>query len=115
MVIYEFIFDLLKENGFNVFAPNTHKGECVEDYLVLKETMASKFANYSTQVVLYDVLCYAKNYTDSLKLKEKVRATMLKIQHTVKPTDNETEPFFDDDVKGYMTSVEYRNYRRDLQ
>lgn len=115
MVIYELIFDLLKENGFNVFAPNTHQGECINDYLVVKETVANKFVNYSSQIVLYDILCYAKNYTDCLRLKEKVRETMLEIQHTVKPTDNETEPFFDNDVKGYMTSVEYRNYRRELQ
>lgn len=114
MTIYEFIFGLLKENGFNVFAPNTHNGECVDDYLVVKETNASKFVNYSTQTVLYDIMCYAKNYTDCLKLKEKVRETMLQAHH-VKPTGNETSAFFDEDVRGYMTSIEYRNYRRELQ
>lgn len=112
MVVYDLIFDFLTDNGFNVFAPNTHKGECNEDYLVLKEANASRFNNYSTQIILYDIMCYAKNYSDCLKLKEKVRETMLKIQSSVKPTDNETSAFFDEDVKGYMASIEYRNYRK---
>lgn len=114
MVVYDLIFVFLKENNFNVFAPNTHKGECVEDYLVLKETNTSKFVNYTTQIVLYDILCYAKNYTDCLKLKEKVRQAMLKASQIVKPTGNETEAFFDENVKGYMASIEYYNYRREL-
>lgn len=114
MVVYDFIFDLLTENGFRVFAPDTHKGECVEDYLVLKESTVTRYNNYSSQIVLYDIMCYAKNYTDCLKLKDKVRQTMTKAKYTVVPTDNETSAFFDDDVKGYMTSVEYRNFRKDL-
>lgn len=115
MVVYDFIFDLLSENGFKVYAPNTHKGECAESYLVLKETNASQYNNYSTQIFLYDVLCYAKNYTDCLKLKQKVKETMLKARFSVMPTDNETEAFFDDSVKGYMSSIEFRNYRKELK
>lgn len=115
MVVYDFIFSLLQKNNLRVFAPNAHKGECIESYLVLKETNTSQYVNYSTQIILYDIMCYAKNYTDCLKLKEEVRKTMLKAQPSVMPTDNETTAFFDDSVKGYMSSIEYRNYRRKLQ
>lgn len=114
MIVYDYIFDILSKSGFKVYAPNTHKGECAEDYLVLKMTNATQFSNYSTQIALYDVLCYAKNYTDCLNLKEKVKLAMQKAKFSVMPTDNETEAFFDDDVKGYMASVEYRNYRKEL-
>lgn len=115
MIVYDFIFHILKKkNGFNVFAPDAHKGECIEDYLVLKETGTSKFNTYSTQVVLYDIMCYAKTYSSCLKLKEKVRQAMLEAKYTVMPTGNETSAFFDEDVKGYMASIEYRNYRKEL-
>lgn len=114
MTVYKYIFDLLEQSGFNVFAPNTHKGECRENYLVLKETNTGRYNNYSTQIVLYDIMCYAKNYTACLALKEKVRKTMLQARYSVMPTGNETPAFFDDSVKGYMASIEYRNYRKDL-
>lgn len=57
-------------------------------------------------------MCYAKTYTDCLKLKEKVRDLMKKAQFSVMPTGNETEAFPDDFVKGFMASIEYRNYRK---
>ena len=116
MIIYNLIFNHLKNSGFKVFAPNAHKGECVEDYLVLKELATTQYINYSTQIILYDVLCYSKNYTDCIKLKSAVREKMKQLEFTVMPTDNEQEAFFDDSVKGYMSSIEFRNYKkRDYQ
>ncbi len=112
MIIYDLIFDTLKRNGFNVYAPNAHKGECIEPYIVVKESDTNQYVNYSTNITLYDIMCYAKNYTDCLKLKEKVKETMKKAEPSVKPTYTETAAFFDDSVKGYMSSVEYRNYTK---
>lgn len=116
MVIYNLIFNHLKKCGFKVFAPNAHKGECVEDYLVVKQGVTTQYNNYSTQIVLYDILCYAKNYSDCIKLKSSVREKMKELEFDVMPTDNEEEAYFDDSVKGYMSSIEYRNYKkRDYQ
>lgn len=111
MIIYDLIFDLLKENGFDVYAPDSHIGDCINSYIVVKQQAGQKYLKYSTQVVFYDILCYAKNYTDCLKLKESVKEKM-KLIDSVKPTFNETEAFYDESVKCYMASVEYRNYRK---
>lgn len=112
MKVYDLIFDKLTENGLKVFAPNTHEGECIEPYVVVKETDTTRYVNYTSSIALYDIMCYSKNYTDCLKLKQKVKEIMREVSPSVKPTFNETAAFFDESVKGYMTSVEYRNYRK---
>lgn len=112
MIIYELIFDTLKESGIDVYAPDTHKGKCISPYVVLKKVSANQFVKYSTQLAYYDILCYAKNHTECISFMEKVKSVMKKVQFHVMPTMNETEPFFDDTVNAYMGSVEYRNYRR---
>lgn len=112
MTIYNLIFDTLTQANLSVYAPNTHKGECVAPYIVLKRVTAEQFVKYSTQIVYYDILCYAKNYTDCLNLVEKVKETMKGAEFNVRPTMNETEPFWDDSVKGFMSSIEYRNYKK---
>ena len=112
MIIYELIFDTLKESGIDVYAPDTHKGKCISPYVVLKKVSANQFVKYSTQLAYYDILCYAKNHTECISLMEKVKLVMKKVQFHVMPTMNETEPFFDDTVNAYMASIEYRNYRR---
>ena len=111
MIIYDLIFETLKKSGIDVYSPGSHIGECIKPYIVVKETIAQRYLKYSTQTVYYDVMCYAKNYTDCLKLKELVKEKM-KLVDSVKPTFNETEPFLDENVKAYMSSVEYRNYRK---
>lgn len=112
MTIYDLIFDILKNSGIDVYAPNTHKGDCITPYVVVKRVTAGQFQRYSTQIVYYDLLCYAKNYTSCLSLVEKVKTAMKGADFNVRPTLNETEPFFDDAVKGFMASVEYRNYKK---
>lgn len=112
MVIYDLIFDVLKKNGIDVYAPNTHIGECIKPYVVVKESTGAKYNNYSTQIIYYDVLCYAKNYSDCIVLKNEVKRIMRQAEYSVIPTFNETEAFYDEIIKGYMTSVEYRNYRK---
>ena len=112
MTIYNLIFDILKNSGIDVYAPNTHKGDCITPYVVVKRATAGRFQRYSTQIVYYDLLCYAKNYTSCLSLVEKVKTAMKGADFNVRPTLNETEPFFDDAVKGFMASVEYRNYKK---
>ena len=64
MIIYELIFDTLKESGIDVYAPDTHKGKCISPYVVLKKVSANQFVKYSTQLAYYDILCYAKNHTE---------------------------------------------------
>lgn len=112
MIIYDLIFKTLKENKIDVFSPGSHLGECTKPYVVVKQDTGARYANYSTQMVLYDILCYAKNYTDCLNLKEKVKNIMKLTGDSVRPTYNETQAYYDDTVKAYMASVEYRNYRK---
>lgn len=112
MVIYDLIYSHLKDSGFDVYAPNTHKGQCAADYIVVKETTRTKYQNFSTTITFYDVLCYSPTYTGALALAENVGHAMRGIEPDVMPTYNKTEPFYDDTVIGYMASIEYRNYKK---
>lgn len=112
MLIYEKIFDVLKNKNIDVYAPNTHIGECTTSYVVLKEGTSSKYRAYSSTITYFDILCYAKNYTECLMLKQKVKNAMTELMFSVMPTYNETEVFYDEIAKAYMTSVEYRNYKQ---
>ena len=85
MIIYDLIFNTLKNSGIDVYAPNTHKGDCITPYVVVKRVTAGRFQRYSTQIVYYDLLCYAKNYTSCLPLVEKVKTAMKGADFNVRP------------------------------
>lgn len=110
MSVYEKVFDKLKENNIDVYPPAIHKGEVKSNYAVLKKTSKIRASTFSSQTVLIDVLCYAPGtrYTDLDDYVENVKSVLKEMFPQIVPTGNETEPFYDDTVKGWMSSVEYR-------
>ena len=110
MSVYEKTFDKLKEENFNVYPPNTHKGDCTENYIVLLDGGKSQAGSFSSQTALIDVLCYVpgKRYTDMEPFAFNVKRALAKLFPLIIPTGTETQPFYDDAVKGWMVSVEYR-------
>ena len=117
MSVYEKAFDNLKENNIDVYPPSTHEGECTSPYVVLKDAGASKAMTYSSQYVLYDMMCYVpgNRYTDLQTYVDKCKEAMAGVYPMLMPTGLETSSFYDDTVKGWMVSVEYRNNRRSVK
>lgn len=110
MSVYEKVFDKLKENEIDVYPPNTHKGEVKSKYTVLLDGGRTKTLSYTSQTVLLDVLVYvpANRYTDLDPYADEVKELVDKLYPLVIPTGNETAAFYDESIKGWMKSVEYR-------
>lgn len=112
MTIFDLIFTALKDGGIDVYAPDTHEGKCTADYVVVKEAQRTQFLNFSSTTTYYDILCYSPTFTGVLQLSEKAEEIMKTAEPSVMPTYNKTQAYLDPDIKGYMISIEYRNYKK---
>lgn len=110
---YEDLYLHLKNHGMDVYPPQYKTGECTSPYIVINGAGVLRFDGYSSTQHLYDIMLYVpKNqYTSIEILMDQIRDWMKELP-MFKPTYNETAPYYDDTVKGYMTSIQYVNYRK---
>lgn len=108
------IFLNLKKQGFDVYSPGIKTGECVSEYVVVKNDGSSKHAIFSTDVDLYAVMCYVpKNKYSSLEpLVRRVKNAMKRLEPMIKPYGTQTPSYYDDSYKAHMVSIEYKNYKK---
>lgn len=108
------IFKHLKSKGFDVFSPSEKIGECDSEYIVVSLGAVSKLTGFSTNVEIYDVMCYVpkNNYSKLEPLKMAIKRAMKEIEPLVKPYGTETDSFYDDSVKAHMVSIQYKNYKK---
>lgn len=108
------IFLHLKNQGFDVYSPGIKVGECISEYLVVKNDGSSKHLSFSTDVDLYAVLCYVPRdkYSSLEPLVQKVKKSMKGLEPMIKPYGSQTPSYYDDSVKAHMVSVEYMNYKK---
>lgn len=108
------IFKHLKSKGFKVYAPEIKIGECDEPYIVVANGTASKFEGYSTNIEIYDIMCYVPktSYSKLEPLKMSVKKAMKEIEPLVKQYGTETASFYDDSLKAHMVSIQYKNYKK---
>lgn len=111
---YEKAYDTLEKEKLVVYPPATKYGECKKPYVVLKDNGKSKANTYSSQFALLDMMCYVPQarYTDLEFYVNKCKKAMKKVYPMFIPTGLETPSFYDDSVKAWMISVEYRNSQR---
>lgn len=104
----------LKNDGFDVYSPGQHEGECLSPYVVVKDAGTTRFGGFSSHKALYEVLCYVPKDTFSQlePFVQKVKTSMKKMYPMIRSADYETASFYDDTVKGHMVSVQYINYRK---
>lgn len=110
------IFLNLKKQGFDVYSPGVKSGECISEYVVVKNDGSSKHASFSTDVDLYAVMCYVpKNRYSSLEpLVQRVKNAMKQLEPMIKPYGTQTPSYYDDSYKAHMISIEYKNYKKNL-
>lgn len=108
------IFLNLKNQGFDVYSPGIKTGECVSEYVVVKNDGSSKHTSFSTDVDLYAVMCYVpKNKYSSLEpLVQRVKNAMKRLEPMIKPYGTQTPSYYDDSYKAHMVSIEYKNYKK---
>lgn len=114
--IWQDIFSHLQDEGFEVYGPNSKQGECLSEYIVVKNNGSSRFGNISSDSDLYSIMCYVPRNSYSIlePFVKRVKASMRKIKPLVLPYGSQTPSFYDDSVKAHMISIEYRNIKKIL-
>lgn len=104
----------LKNNEFDVYMPGTKSGECLEQYVVVKNDGLSRIAGISSNFALYAIMCYSpqRKYSELETFVENVKRCMKDLEPMFVPTGLETSSFYDDSVKAHMISIQYRNSRK---
>lgn len=104
----------LKKEGFDVYSPGQHQGECTSPYVVVKDAGTTKFGDFSSNKALYDIMCYVpgEHFSQLEPFVQKLEIAMKKMQPMIRPVHYKTPSFYDDTVKGHMISVQYINYQK---
>lgn len=104
----------LKSKGFDVYSPGMKAGECISEYLVVKNDGSSKHASFSTDVDLYSVLCYVpkEKYSSLEPWVQRVKKSMKELEPMILPYGSQTPSYYDDSLKAHMISIEYKNYKK---
>lgn len=112
--VAEWIYDTLKEAGFNVYAPGQHKGECISEYVVVQDAGNVNTTNMRVKTKTFNILCYvpSSKYFELERFKERIIETLRELYPMIIETGNETSSYFDESVKGWTQSIEYENYRQ---
>ena len=108
------IFLHLKKAGFEVYSPGQKVGECLFEYIVVKNNGSSKHTSFSTDVDLYSVMCYVpkEKYSELEPFVVKVKESMKGLKPMIIPQGNQTPSYYDDSVKAHMISISYKNYKK---
>lgn len=114
MSCWQDIYKHLKNEGFAVYSPGQHEGDCTTAYVVVKDEGTTQFGNFSSSKTLYDILCYVpKDQFSQLEpFVQRLEVSMLKLYPQVRPAHYKTPSFYDDTVKGHMISVQYIHYKK---
>lgn len=108
------IYIFLKEKGYDVYFPAQKVGDCVSPYVVVKHDGATKDLNFSTDIDTYSIMVYVpqKSYSQLEVLVRKIRQDMKELEPMIRYNDSMMTSFYDDSIKGHMTSISFRNYKK---
>lgn len=114
MSVLKQIRDVLEEDETDVYFPSQHKGECLNEYIVVKADEAIGEMTVSSERPLYTILCYVPEdcYSSLETLVNKTKQKMKKVFPLVMYVGNETPSFYDDTVKAHMISFQYQGCRK---
>ena len=105
------LYNHLSSEGFSVYSPGQHAGECLSPYVVLRYSGTSPVSTFTSTQDRYELLCYVPKdqYSTLLEYRDSVKEAMRGLYPTFVLTGYETAAYYDDSVKAHMVSVEYRN------
>lgn len=108
------LYSFLKKEGYDVYSPGQHVGDCTSAYVVVKNSISSRVFHLSTNADIYVILVYVpeKSYSTLEVMIESIKKSMKKIYPLFKEYGQQTEAFYDSEVKGYTASILYSNYKK---
>lgn len=104
----------LQKEGFDVYSPGTKTGQCLNEYIVVKNNGSSKLASFSTNSDLYTIMCYVPKdkYSSLEPFIQKVKKSMKGLEPMILPQGSQTPSYYDDGFKAHMVSIGYKNYKK---
>lgn len=110
------IFLHLQSSGFDVYSPSIKTGECVAEYIVIKNDGSSRLAGVSTDDDLYAVMCYVpkQSYSTLEPLVQRIKKSMKELEPMILPYGSQTPSYYDDSIKAHMISIQYKNHKKML-
>lgn len=108
------IYEHLQSKGFAVYAPGQHKGNCTSKYIVVKVSSKSRITGLSSARQLYDLMLYVptNEYSQLEPFVNEVEEAMKELVPMIMPIHYQSSSYYDDGIKGHMTSIQYRNNRK---
>lgn len=108
------IYRHLKAEGFDVYSPGQHNGDCTSPYVVIRDAGLSQLSGFSSTQARYELLCYVpKDQFSSLEpFVERVETAMKGLYPSIVSMNYRTPSFLEDSIKGHMVSTQYRNNRK---
>ena len=108
------IFLHLKESGVETYPPATKVGECLSEYVVIKNNGSSKHTSFSTDIDLYSIMCYVPKdkYSTLEPFVQKIKNIMKGLKPMILPYGSQTPSYYDDSYKAHMISIQYKNYKK---
>ncbi len=105
------IYLYLKNNDIDVYSPGQHQGDCLSNYVVIKEGTSIQLQTFSSSIDEYILMCYVpySKYSELKPFVDKIIELMKGMQPMIMPLYQRDIPFFDEDVKANMVSIHYRN------
>lgn len=112
--MWKLLYDTLVKAGYDVYAPGKHSGECAKKYIVVSIGNQDSINGTTSISALYDIMLYMPmdKYSEIEEEMEKIKEAMKSLYPMLISTKFQTPPYLDDAVKGFMTSIQYRNSRR---
>lgn len=104
----------LKSHGFDVYPPGVKVGECLKEYIVVKNDGSAAHPTYSTRKDSYTVMCYVpkQKYSTLEPFVQRVMNCMRELEPLIRYDQVQTPSYYDDSFKAHMISVQYYNYKK---
>lgn len=108
------IYDILKENGYDVYYPSQKAIECKRPYVVVKYDGAMSSLVVSSDMPIFEVMCYVpfNQYSSLIPYVFEVKQTLKKLYPKVWYAGNETGSYYDEEAKAWMVSFMYQTVRK---
>lgn len=108
------IYDCLKKDGFDVYFPSQHKGECIEPYVVVKMEGVYTPLTVSSERPIYTILVYVpeNRYSVLEQIIFETKQSLKKIYPLIEYIGNETASYWEEEVKATMVSFQYYGCRK---
>lgn len=108
--MWQQIYQKLRDEGLNPFAPGQHKGTCQESYCVVQEgAQMPSFRGRRVGSRIVDIIAFvpASSYVQMAPYVGKIKAALRGLSF-LRWTGGETPVVTDNDVKAYTTSLQFQ-------